>query len=100
MSETTCQYKLKSKRCHQPQDIEHNLRVCRFHYSVPITHGAEWESVVDSYYHGKVMAGLLTPSFELSEAETNALVDGVKRYDGRRLDFWVQEIPGQKERER
>jgi len=100
MSEATCQYRLKGKRCLQPQDIEHSLKVCRFHYSVPLTHGAQWESLVDSYYHGKVMGGLLVPSFELTDAETNALVDGVKRYDGRRLDDWVQEIPGQKERVR
>jgi hypothetical protein len=48
----------------------------------------------DPYYHRKVVAGLVSPTWDwMSKAEAEMVLNGRYRGDGRRLDQWVAGDP-------
>lgn len=70
----------KHGRCQQPRCPESGL--CWYHEQEKAHH--------DDYYHRKVILRLLQPTQDyLDEVEVDALFDGRRRNDGRRLDHYA-----------
>jgi hypothetical protein len=67
-------------QCQQPRRLS---GLCWYHEQPREIH--------DEFYHKKVILGLLQPTHEyLDQVEVDALFDGRRRNDGRRLDHYVE----------
>lgn len=79
-----CRRETRWGRCAQRA---HKGTLCAFHTLW------RWKNPPDDYYHRKVVLGVIEPTGSyLSEAEANAVLDGRKRHDGRRLDLWCPPV--------
>lgn len=83
-----CRFVLHGTRCQQPS-FEEGL--CRYHWHLDVAVRAGRRPHVDPYYHRKVMAGLVAPSWGgMSDAAARALLEATEpKADGRPTDAYV-----------
>jgi hypothetical protein len=73
--------------CRQPL-FEEGL--CRYHWHLAVSIDSGDRPTVDPYYHRKVLAGLLSPSWGISDAQHRAVLETTEpKSDGRPSDAWV-----------